>query len=367
MSGHAALAPSDAGRWSHCAASISLSRQVTLTEDEDDGAEGTAAHAVASALLLGQPAPQVAPNGVVVTPDMIAAVKPYVDFVRSWPTQPMVETAVRAPSIHSMVWGTPDAYTLDYKINVARIADLKYGFGLVEVYRNPQLLCYAAGLMDVVGPEAIDWSFELTIVQPRVWHPSGPVRTWRLSAAELRNHVRHLRSMAEEAMANDPSSHVGAWCRHCEARSICGALRSASLDAAEQAGDATPVAMPNDALGQEIALLRRAQGALSARLDGLEADAIARINAGAVVSGWRVERPPGREEWTKPASEVMALGDLFGVALAKEAAAVTPNQARKAGIPPEMVAAMSARKPGTPKLTSISTTDAQRVFGKQGA
>ena len=67
------------------------------------------------------------------------------------------------------------------------------------------------------------------------------------------------------------------------------------------------------------------------------------------------------------ARPALPLPGLFGVALAKEAAAITPNQARKAGIPPEMVAAMSARKPGTPELTSISTTDAQRVFGKQGA
>ena len=101
---------------------------------------------------------------------------------------------------------------------------------------------------------------------------------------------------------------------------------------------------------------------LESRITGLEAQIEAGLAGGVSIPGWSIERAPGREDWVKPVSEALVLGDLCGVTLAKPGA-ITPAQARKAGVPADLVAAYAARKPGTAKLIQISTDDARRAFG----
>lgn len=360
MTGHARLAPSSAGRWVECPGSVVLQEQFPERRDDTTAAdEGTAAHALASHILNGNRGPFDAP------PDMLDHVDLFVDTVRATRVLAKVEARVECQSIGADVWGTCDAYSLDYLKKEAHIFDFKYGYGLVEVYENWQLLAYASGIYDLIGDEAIDWTYNLTIVQPRAYHPQGPVRSWRLAGPEIRNYTRVLRTAAEAALGIVPDTVPGPHCKHCSARFVCPALRDTTLATLDMLGDATPFELPPDALGREVALMRRAQEQIEARLSGLEEEAMAQIRAGKAVPGWTIDHPPGRVHWTAPVAEVFALGELFNIPLAKPPEPITPTQAQKAGVPAEMVRTISERKPGTPKLVPITTTDASRVFGSK--
>lgn len=360
MSGlHAPLAPSAAGQWVHCAASVSLQSQFPERDDADNeaAAEGTAAHHAFAELLRGNPWP----DGPDYTAEMRQHLEPIVAALPAIGVR-HVESRYSASTIHANNWGTPDLVHLDRAQKVAAIHDLKWGWGIVHDHENWQLLNYAAAVCDTVD-ELASWTFELWIHQPRVWHKDGTSRRWRLPYASLTPYLRHLRAAAEEAMGNDPLAHPGPYCKHCTARHVCKALRGAALGAIDQASDATPAELPPDALGLELSVMSRGEMLLAARLSGLRAHALAAIKSGKLVPGWRADRTPGREAWTKPVSEILSAGELMGVDLAKPAEAVTPNQARTAGFNADIVAAWSERKPGAVKLVPVTAGEAARAFG----
>ena len=358
MSGapHAPLAPSSAYRWVHCPGSVPLTLQYPDTGGTDAAGEGTQAHAIAAERLRGNEAP--APNA-----EMDRAVAAYVRDVGQVAGHAVVEKRLEMPAIHPDNWGTCDALKRDNEGRIAYLWDFKYGHGFVDAFENWQLLEYAVGVTDRIGPDAPTWSFVLTVVQPRAYHHEGPVRRWRLSASELQRYARKLREAAEEAMGNNPRTVPGPYCKHCPARHACKALRLTTLDTVDMLADATPVDLSPDGLGLELGLLTRAAEQLEARLAGLQAQALAAIQSGAIVPGWGIGRTRGGTEWTRPAQEVLVLGELYGAPLGKPLAPITPKQAMDAGIPADVVAAYSQKTPGKAILVPITTDDARRAFG----
>ena len=328
--------------------------------------EGTAAHHAFAELLRGN----AWPEGIEYTDEMRGYIEPAAAHVRSiiGDSGVWIEERLSMRDIHPDMWGTVDAVSVHAKADrpgppVLRVYDLKYGWGIVNDFENWQLVAYAAGAFEKLNVDRVaDWSIELHIIQPRPYHREGPYRKWALSYPHLSNLLRHLRAQAEEAMSNDPIARPGPYCKHCTARHACKALQGAALDTIEQASDSTPVELPPAALGSELARLVWARQLLESRITGLEAQIEAGLAGGVSIPGWSIERAPGREDWVKPVSEVLMLGDLCGVTLAKPGA-ITPAQARKAGVPADLVAAYAARKPGTAKLIQISTDDARRAFG----
>lgn len=371
MSDHARLAPSAAARWVACPGSVVLAEQFP-DESGPAAIEGTAAHWLAAEVLTGGDISTLtmAPGGVPVTDEMKEHVGVYVRHVLSlvggygdhtvWKT----EFRLEAPSVHPENWGTLDFALFDAKQKVLYVIDFKYGHRPVEVFENWQLLNYAAAAIDHLGPQvAPDTSVRLVIVQPRAYHRGGPIREWVLRAGDVGRYTRRLNEAAVEALGDHPSTNVGPHCKYCPARVGCKALQQAALDATDQAADAVPLDVTPDGLGIELSLLKRASEALAARIAGLETAAMAEIRAGKVVPGWIIESTVGREEWAVSAAEVVLLGEMMGVSLAKSAEPVTPAQARKAGLDPTVTAQYSRRKTGESKLVPVNTTDARRAFG----
>jgi hypothetical protein len=85
------------------------------------------------------------------------------------------------------------------------------------------------------------------------------------------------------------------------------------------------------------------------------------IRAGRRVPGFGLVSGQAREQWTKDAAEVIALGEAFGVNLRKNAL-ITPKQARDAGVDAETVKAYSTRPAGALKLEQIDDATLRRTF-----
>ena len=363
MSGqHAVLAPSSAARWYQCSGSVKL--EVLYPQEETDKSrEGTLAHAVCAALLQGSTAPAGA------TDEMLEGADLYVDEIRKYVDNGMpllIESRIDCSYVDPNCWGTPDAWAVDRAAGTLYVWDYKFGRRHVEVFENWQLIAYAAGILEVAGLSngANIHTVRMAVVQPRSYHPDGPVRSWQVSVADLQGYFVKLSMRAKSAMRSDAPTSVGSECRDCSARHACPALQSSAYSAMERAGENVPFDMPPEALGRELTVMSAAAAVLNARISGLENEILGNIKRGVAVRGWATEQGTGREKWSRPIEEILALGEMMGIAVSKPGA-ITPKQAVKAGLPAAVVAGYTETPKGEIKLVSDNGSFTRKIF--QGA
>lgn len=395
MTDHAPLPPSAAARWGgQCPGSAQLEAADPLTPPDDvteAAAWGVAGHWLAAKWLRDGPGAvdgMRAPNGVVVDEEMVEAVGMYVDDVLDTLatrvgtqagalTAPYlaglhIEERVDCSWVHADNWGTPDLWYFAPRGagGLLLIWDAKFGHRFVDAYRNWQMIDYTSGILS--RPEFRNLNHAqvqvvMTVVQPRNYHPAGPVRRWAQTALELAGPWQELRDAAFEARHPEADSRtiVGPECRDCKGRHRCAALHAAADSVADLAGDTTPISLPPIALGVELRALRRAADLLDARITGLEAEAVARLRGSQNVPFFALEQGTGREQWTVEADTLEA---TLGSAVLAPRKALTPAQVRKAlgkdAVP--LVDAFATRPPGPLKLIDRDDDAAARVFQREG-
>jgi hypothetical protein len=238
---HSPLGASSAERWMTCPASVSLSTG-HQDEESDHAALGTAAHALAAYCLSSQteawtttgtriigerfyppggktPIPE---GGHLVDKGMADAVSEYVAFIdaqfpdrnqgNSW-----VERKFHCPSIHKLFYGTSDFTAIVGR--KATVVDYKHGAGIVvDAVENPQLMYYAAGVLeDLNAWDDVD-EIELVIVQPRAFHYDGPIRSWTIRTADLVTWLEDKLVPAMDLALVSRDTKSGEHCRFCPAR-----------------------------------------------------------------------------------------------------------------------------------------------------
>jgi hypothetical protein len=366
MTAHSIIAPSSAARRWQCPASTRLEAAYPEDGQSPAAAEGEAAHWAAAEMLQGRLVDigQIAPNGVVLTQEMVEGADLYYDDVVKTlkPGGWSIEQQIRMPRVHPESFGTPDFAAWADPLRLF-LYDYKFGHRVVEVYENPQLIEYVAGLL----PENVDdraITVTVKIVQPRAFHRDGPVRSWTFRASDIRPQINVASNAAHEALADNPRAAVGTECRDCRARHACPTLQQAAYRDIETARGVQPLELPPAALALELALLRAGVERMSARLSGLEEQALSMLKAGKPIPGWAIEHGNGRQRWARPAAEVLAIGDMLGLKLGKPPEPVTPKQAVAAGLPPEMLTTLAETPRGEAKLARDEGARARAVFGR---
>lgn len=375
---HAYLPPSGAATWRRCAMAPSMWKLYPERgADKDASDEGIAAHWVFAEMLYGRPVAEglVAPNGVVITDEMIDGAELFVETVRSvYDAAPgsvlYVEQRIAIPSIHELNWGTPDVWIYNSQTLRVHVLDYKFGHGYVDEFENWQLIDYTAGILESIGVDGVaDQAIrvDMTVVQPRCYHRDGPVRTWSVVASELRGHFNILRSSAEAVVRTNPVATVNDGCKHCSGRHACEALQRSAYDAAELSLQSLPDDMTPTARGLELRILQRAHARLAARVSGLEESVREDIMRGERVPFFGVEEQPGRRSWSTSPAEIVTLGKMCGVELSKPGV-LTPTQAlaqfKKSGIDGAVISAYSVVPRGNMKLVADNSKTARKVFQK---
>ena len=367
---HALLPPSSASRWVPCPGSVLMEMMYPENDaDKEKAAEGELAHLACHNMLKGQPLP----DGV--TDEMVEGAEIYAQDIQD--VLRLCSPAVKPNIEHKLWkgnrvlfddnnWGTPDCTLHDIPHFKYYAWDYKFGHRYVEVMDNWQLLNYC--ILDLSNEMSgkIQEGIEchLRIVQPRSYHPSGPIREWVVMSQDLWSYREVLREAAKVALLPDAPCKTNSECRDCRARHACPTLQEAGYLAVDVSGKSMPFDMPPEALGRELAVMQKAADLLKARIDGLENEVLGNIKRGVPITGWMTNQGTGRKKWDKPIEEVIALGAMMGIDVAKPGA-ITPTQAIKAGIPAAVVDSYAVTPLGEIKLVRDNGAQARKVF--QGA
>lgn len=375
-SAHAFLAPSSAARWRVCALSAALEAAYPDAEESPESLEGSAAHWVVQRCMEGFP-PAVdsqAPNRVAVTLEMLHAAELVIETIEGalgprWREMIVIERRVQIPRIHPVhCWGTPDYYAWAMLPDGRRMLflfDFKYGYRVIDVQENEQLVSYVSGLMsEVPGIDDLNTVVSMVIIQPRAHHREGSVRRWMVCAADLRADVNILHMQAVKATGpNPPAVPDPDACRDCRGRHACEANQRGAYSAAQKGQESQAVDLNPQALGLELRALTRARGVLDARISGLTAQADSLVRSGTLVPWWMMEPTSGRLSWNKSDAEILALGQIAGVDLAKPPEPITPTQAKdRKLLSASVIKIYTSRPVGAAKLVPDDGTKARLTF-----
>jgi len=322
---HAKLSPSAAERWMNCPGSVVLSEGMPEKSSEF-AEEGTKAHALAEALLLGEAA-----TGDI---DMTENVLVYVDYVQSLGGDLHVEQRVH---VNEHVYGTADAVVWQPAAEALHIVDLKYGAGVpVEVDGNLQLKIYAlAALLEFKYPAR---TVTATIVQPRCPHSDGPVRSVTYDVVDLCDfHADLMDAVARVQVAtNDQYGETAEdfaaehlqpsekGCRWCLAAPKCPAIKGKAQELAKQV---FAPGLPYDpkALADTLDFLPILEGWIKNTREFAYGEA----EKGNDIPQWKLVEKRATRKWRDEAAALTALTELVDVEKLWERKFITPAAAEK--------------------------------------
>ncbi|MCH9712708.1 MAG: DUF2800 domain-containing protein [Proteobacteria bacterium] len=389
MNEHSIIPPSSASIWGApggCTGWVSMSQQYPETEDSEDAKEGTASHEIGAYLINDHcTGPTVrtadkfvgrqAANGIIFTEEMYDGAKLYADDVGDVMRDRAifggpgygVEKRLIMPDINEHSFGTTDAFLYDNRDAHLFVWDYKFGHLPVEAFENWQTINYINGIVKLL-PNIKNWdpaavTIHIRIVQPRAFHRGGIVREWVTTLADLIPRFQTLHDNAAIALGPNATIRTGKHCRDCQARHACPALLDSGLGFLETAMQPVPVELDPQSLGVQLAIIQKAIERLGYLETGYKEQTKAVIKNGSIVPNYIMENSVGRLAWTKPASEVIALGSALGVELKKPDDVVTPTQAKKLGIDDAVINAYS-EKPNTGLKLVADTGNKAKLFFK---
>ena len=162
---------------------------------------------------------------------MAEAVQVYLDAVREVAKRGelVIEHRFNLDWLYPDMFGTNDASVAE-PYGELHVFDYKHGKGVaVDVVENPQLMYY--GLGACYGEDFSN--IVLHIVQPRAPHRDGPVRSWRITQAELIEWGKtKLLDAAKAVEDHSAPLHTGEHCRFCPALAICPEVRRSAFESA---------------------------------------------------------------------------------------------------------------------------------------
>jgi DNA polymerase bacteriophage-type len=220
---HAPLAPSVASRWMHCPGSVAAEKAVPTPPVSGFAAEGTEAHRIFAQSLEQGVAPAVLTDDLALAAPLAVAV----EHARSCIAGRAVLLEHRLPPLPDLpqVWGTADCLAFDQD-RVNGVLDLKFGTGVVVEADTLQLGIYALLAARHFGIATT--GITATILQPRIGHQDGPVRSYHYTPEELEQLEQTIRAAVVATEQPDAPRHAGEWCRFCNAAGTCPEFQRAS-------------------------------------------------------------------------------------------------------------------------------------------
>jgi Protein of unknown function (DUF2800) len=345
---------------SRCPASAAMIERHKNDEVTEARREGTAAHEVVTALLSNGevlPLGALTKVGVPVDPDMIDGAELLVESVMRVCRNELAYQVERKIDLGPEVApGYADVVVFDDVNKAVHVWEYKYGHRHVDAIENYQLLAYANGLIG----ERDGWKATLYVVQPRSFSVGGSVREWSVTSERLLKYAREIESAVHMAQSTPHLQITGDHCVLCPGKTECETFLRVGDNAIDLSSYADPIDLSAAAVGKMLKVRTAALLRLKSQVEGLEEQALRLICEGGDVPYWTTGFTSPRESWNDTPDNVIAFGDNMGIDLRKAATAITPAQARKAGLPKGVVDSLASRPPGAMKLVPFDPRDAAR-------
>lgn len=302
---HATLNASGAATWANCAGSRKaqegLPRKSSTFADE-----GSAVHELGEICLTRNESPfdwigkpLIEWHEWTVTQEMAEAVQTYIDFVKQFKGERMVEVQVDFSDWVPGGFGTSDCIIIDS--NIMTVADFKYGRGK-QVYaeNNLQGVLYALGAYAMFGDLFDIQTVIISIVQPRMDH----IDEWQISVTELLKIGAWLAERAEEAMRDDaPRTPGESQCQWCGAAATCPALKKVADDTVLALFD--DEATPDKLTDAQLATALGNAKLITAWLSAVEKHVKERLETGQGFPGYKLVAGRSSRDWSEDESVVV--------------------------------------------------------------
>jgi hypothetical protein len=284
--------------------------------------------------------------------DRAARVKTAIEYIRERSMGGMLKVISEERVDPEHLLGRDDlSGTVDCQIigpDWIELIDYKDGMGVVSAEGNMQLEQYAYGVLagyklPINVPYPISWVI-MTIIQPKLALKGMPIITsHEVKVSDL---LSNLGTIVLQAAATDqpdaPLVPGDSQCKFCKAKGSCAALASnvmkevgimfqptvtQSLDVAQQSADKDPSTM-DDA---QIRQIMEAAPLMRQLLEGVEKEALRRLEAGQSIPGLKLVNGRGSRAWALPeeqmAEKLVKMGIPKGAIY--ETKLVTPAKAEK--------------------------------------
>lgn len=346
----------------NCPGSVALLEQIPRKPNSKYAAEGTVAHSVAEQMLLyglpdvlpkdnGRVGTMVVQDGyeVEIDVDMVAGATLYAktifddfkalgledesldgklhaqridakDYMK-------VEESFNIKSIDDELFGTCDA-CICVPMQKLIVYDFKYGAGVaVDPEENTQLMYYALGVAESLGglDNLMIEDIELVIIQPRAKHDEGPIRRWATTAGRLKEFAKEIKAALVEARKPNAPCHSGSWCRFCDAKTICTAIRDevnrvaqmefAPVDFDNKLAARYEAVQPPEVKGmtaEQIAFVLDRAGMVKDWIAEVENRALELLKTGADVPGYKCVAKKANRAWVDENTVIDAFSSLYG-------------------------------------------------------
>lgn len=321
---HAVLSASSSERWLNCPPSARLC-EAYEDKGSDYAAEGTDAHALCEFRLkqvLGIPADDPIENLYWYNEEMEDCAAGYAAYVselletaKQTCADPVVMIEQRVDFSRWVKEGFGTADCIIIADGVLNICDYKNGQGcLVLAERNPQMMLYALGALEIFdGIYDID-TVRMTIYQPR----KSNISVYEMDKADLYEWANsELTQKAQLAYEGQGSFSCGEWCRFCKAKAECRERAEANLALARYEFQ-TPALLADE----EVADILGKVDALTAWASDVKEYALQQAISGTAFPGWKLVEGRSNRRYTSEAA----------VAAAVEGAGFDPYERKVLGI-----------------------------------
>lgn len=367
MSDHAKLSPSKRSRWALCPGSI---REEAKYPDPGSGpaaADGTHSHTLLEHCInMGKPAHSCIGASMndhegpfIVDTDRASRVQVALDYIYSRFSSEWERDHVKGCKLISeqkvdpkFLLGRDDlSGTVDCQIiggDTLELIDYKDGMGIVTAEGNLQLEQYAYGVLAgyklPVNAEYPVKTIRMTIIQPKLALRGMPAITSHdVSVRDLLSRMGIIVTQAAATDAPDAPLVPGeSQCKFCRAKGSCSALASnvmkevgimfqpvvsQTLDVAQQSADKDPSTM-DDA---QIRQIMEAAPLMRQLLEGVEKEALRRLEAGQTIPGLKLVNGRGSRAWALPEDKMAEKLVKMGIPKTAiyETKLVTPAKAEK--------------------------------------
>jgi hypothetical protein len=369
VSDHAKLSPSKRSRWALCPGSI---REEAKYPDPGSGpaaADGTHSHTLLEHCIktnLSDPMDQVGETFTdhegtfKVDVDRAARVKTAIEYIRER-AGAVEQFGIIIPKFKVIseekvdpehLLGRDDlSGTVDCQIlgpDCIELIDYKDGMGIVTAEGNLQLEQYAYGVLAgyklPVNAEYPIKTIRMTIIQPKLaMKGMNPITGATVSVKSLIDKMGIIVTQAAATDAPDAPLVPGeSQCKFCRAKGSCSALASnvmkevgimfqpvvsQTLDVAQQSADKDPSTM-DDA---QIRQIMEAAPLMRQLLEGVEKEALRRLEAGQSIPGLKLVNGRGSRAWALPEDKMAEKLVKMGIpkSAVYETKLVTPAKAEK--------------------------------------